>query len=676
MKPAIEPAAVQIAVHLAHAQSLRQAGHLAEAERVLRGVLSSAPQHAQALQGLGTVLLLQSRNSEAVMALRAALLQQPDDAALRVDLAQALRGIGQFEEAATHFDRACGLAPGNRAYALVALLHRGTWLDEQGRAEEAMACFERAIVEHPNSADAWAALGTVLAFLKTPEEAEPKLQRALQLDPARPEVIERYGLVLQDQRRHEDAALVFERLFHLEPQRPLAAGRLMHAKMLTAEWTALDLLQRQIESALAQGRHSTEPFGLQGYCASPALLHRAACDYGARYFPDNSAGQAPAQLGQGPKIRLGYVAGEFRNQATSVLLTEVLELHDRERFEVVAFDNGWGDDSSLRQRIEAAADIVPIRRVSNADVAQQIRARGIDILINLNGYFGLARNHVFALRPAPIQVNYLGFPGTLGLPCMDYILADRTVIPESDHAWYAEKVVYLPHCYQPNDRQREVATEPSRRSQVGLPEGAFVFCCMNNIYKIMPAQFDVWMRLLKQVPGSVLMLYSGAAEAQANLRHEAQARGVDGARLVFGGPLSVAAHLARLRLADLFLDTLPYNAHTTGSDALWAGLPVLTCMGQAFPGRVGASLLQAVGLPELVTHSMLEYEQLALRLALEPGLLAGFRARLAAQLPKAPLFDTPAYTRHLEAAYSHMVQRARDGLAPASFSSALPGSGR
>ena len=672
MKPLIDLPDAALVGRLAHAQAMRQAGNMVESERVLRAVLSAAPQQPQALHDLGTVLLLQSRSHDAVVALRAALAQRPADAAVLVDLAQALRGTGQFEEAATHFDHACAIEPGNRAYALVALLHRGTWLDEQGRSEEAMACFERATVEHPDSADAWATLGTVLAFLKSAEEAEPKLQRALQLDPARPEVIERYGLVLQDQRRHEDAALVFERLFHLEPLRPLAAGRLMHSKMLTAEWTALELLQRQVEGALAQGRHSSEPFGLQGYCASPALLHRAACDYGARYFPDNSASLPPVKVGNGPKIRLGYMSGEFRNQATSVLLTEVLELHDRERFEIVAFDNGWPDDSSLRRRIEAAADVVPIRRVSNVDVAQQIRARGIDILLNLNGYFGLARTHVFALKPAPIQVNYLGFPGTLGVPYMDYIVADRTVIPEADHAFYAEKVVYLPHCYQPNDRQREVAAEPSRRSQVGLPEGAFVFCCMNNIYKIMPAQFDVWMRLLKQVPGSVFLLYSGAAEAQANLRHEAQARGVDATRLVFGGPLSVAAHLARLRLADLFLDTLPYNAHTTGSDALWAGLPVLTCLGEAFPGRVGASLLQAVGLPELVTHSMQEYEQLALRLALEPGLLAGFRARLAAQLSRAPLFDTPAYTRHLESAFTHMVERARDGLAPASFSCAQP----
>ena len=652
---------------LARAAAHQQAGRWVEAEAALHVLLAQSPGHPQALHRLGTLLLLQTRNADAVAVLQVALTLAPGQAGLHVDLAQALRGVGEGAEAATHFDRACALAPDNRAFALVALLHRGTWLEEMGRSEDALACFERATVEHPESADAWATLGTVLAHLKPPEQAAPALQRALQLDPSRAAVIERYALVLQDMRRHEDAVLVFERLFQLEPQRPLAAGRLMHSKMLIADWTSLDRLQRHIETGIAQGRLMSEPFGLQACCDSPALLHKAACDHGARFFPDRSSTLPPVQVGRSGKIRVGYVAGEFRNQATSVLLTEVLELHDRERFEIVAFDNGWDDGSRLRRRIEAAVDIVPIRGLSNADAAQRIRERGIDILVNLNGHFGLARTQLFAMRPAPVQVNYLGFPGTLGVPHTDYIVADRVVIPQADRVHYAEQVVTLPHCYQPNDRQREIAAEPSRRAQVGLPQDAFVFCCMNNVYKIVPAQFDVWMRLLKQVPGSVLMLYSNLPEAQANLRHEAQARGVDGARLVFGGPLDVAAHLARLRLADLFLDTLPYNAHTTGSDALWAGLPVLTCLGGAFPGRVGASLLQAVGLPELVTHSMAQYEALALRLATEPGLLSGIRTRLAASLRGSKLFDTPAYTCHLEAAYTQMVQRARSGLAAASF---------
>jgi predicted O-linked N-acetylglucosamine transferase (SPINDLY family) len=587
----------------------------------------------------------------------------------QVERALTLRQQGLHEEAATHLVRAAALDPANPEYRLMVLLHEGTVLDEQGRPEEALACFERAVLQHPGAADAWAALGMVQNTLKGPEAAEASFQQALQIDPTRCDVIEKFGMVLQDQRRYEDAALVFERLLQLKPGQPLAAGRLMHCKMLTADWTALDHLQQRVEHALAAGQLAAEPFGLQGYCSSPGLLLKAAQLFSATYHPDRSPLLAPATLGSGPKIRIGYVSGEFRNQATSVLLTEVLERHDPEHFEVYAFDNGWSDGSALRQRIErAVTEVVPIASLGHLDAAAAIRARGIDILINLNGHFGRARSHLFSLRPAAIQVNYLGFPGTTGAAHIDYLIADEVVIPRDAQPFYTEKIVYLPDSYQPNDSQRVVADTPRTRSELGLPDGAFVFCCMNNVYKITPAMFDVWMRLLRRVPGSVLMLYSNVPEAQSNLRREAATRGVAGERLVFAGPIGHAQHLARMRLADLFLDSWPYNAHTTGSDALWAGLPVLTCTGPTFPSRVGASLLRAVGLPELVTDSFEAYEALALRLASEPVLLNGIRKRLAAQLPQAPLYDTPRYVRQLEAAYRQMVEIALAGEPPAAFS--------
>jgi protein O-GlcNAc transferase len=349
-----------------------------------------------------------------------------------------------------------------------------------------------------------------------------------------------------------------------------------------------------------------------------------------------------------------------------VLLTEALECHDRSRFEVFAFDNGWDDGSDLRRRIEAATTLVPIFELDNLKAAQAIRERQVDVLINLNGYFGRTRSHLFSLRPAPVQVNFLGFPGTFGAGYLDYIVADHTVIPDASRGHYVEKVVRLPDSYQANDSKRKVA-EGVARLDAGLPEDRFVFCCMNNAYKIVPAVFDIWMRLLAQVPDSVLMLYSDVPEAQANLRHEATARGVDPERILFGEPWVNERHLARLRLCDLFLDTWPYNAHTTGSDALWAGLPVVTCMGESFPSRVGASLLRAVGLPELVTENFANYEALALRLATDRAALARLRERLAAQLPTAALYDTARYTRHLEAAFAFMTERARLGLAPAAF---------
>ena len=648
------------------AQRLHDARPWSDMDASLRAVLARQPQRLKTLLGLASLAVGQQHLHEAQLWLQAATAAHPEEAEPWAELAQVVHRLGRDDEAARCFERAAALAPGEPSFRLMALLHQGVWLDEQGRVQEALACYQTATEQHPGSADAWAALGMTQRHLFGPQQAEPSFQRALQIDPTRLDVIEKFGEGLQEQRRYEDAALVFERLLQLAPRHPLAAGRLMHCKMLIADWTRLDRLQADVEQAIAQGHNAAEPFGLQGYCASPSLLHRAAVQYSAAFHPPRPELQHRPVIGYGPKVRIGYVSGEFRQQATSILLTQVLELHDRSRFEVVAFDNGWDDGSALRRRIEAAVDaLVPIRGVPHLAAAQAVRERGIDILVNLNGHFGQARSHLFALRPAPIQVNYLGFPGTIGAPYIDYLIADHTVIPEAQRAHYVEKIAYLPDCYQPNDATRQIAATPARRSEIGLPDDAFVFCCLNNVYKIVPAMFDVWMRVLRQVPGSVLMLFSDTPETQANLKREAQARGVAAERLHFAGPLPHDQHLARLRLADLFLDTWPYNAHTTGSDALWAGLPVLTCTGETFPSRVGASLLQNVGLPELVTHTLVHYEALAVTLALRPEHLTALRARLAARLPQAPLYDTPRYTRNLEGLYQAMVDRARAGLPPA-----------
>jgi predicted O-linked N-acetylglucosamine transferase (SPINDLY family) len=368
------------------------------------------------------------------------------------------------------------------------------------------------------------------------------------------------------------------------------------------------------------------------------------------------------------KIRIGYVSGEFRHQATSVLIGELFELHDRGRFELIAFDNGGDDASVLRGRIERAfSEIVSIARLGDREAAMAIRDRKIDLLINLNGYFGRERQRVFSFRPCPIQVSYLGFPGTLGAPYIDYILADPQVIPESHHAFYTEKVVRLPDTYQVNDRKRVIAQRVPTRAELGLPAAGFVFCCFNNNYKITPRTFDIWMRLLSGVPGSVLWLLEGNAAAVRNLRQEAQRRGVNPERLVFAPRMNLPEHLARHRQADLFVDTLPCNAHTTASDALWAGLPLLTCTGGTFAGRVSASLLHAAGLPELVTDSLDAYEARARELATAAGELAAIRARLERNRSTCPLFDTERFRRHIESAYITMWERWQRGMPPASF---------
>ena len=362
------------------------------------------------------------------------------------------------------------------------------------------------------------------------------------------------------------------------------------------------------------------------------------------------------------------MSGEFHEQATAHLTADLYECHDRKTFELFALATGKNDGSAMRTRLEAAFDLfLDVSTRSDRDIAELIRHSEIDILVNLNGYFGGERTRVFTMRSAPVQVNYLGYPGTMGAPYLDYIIADKIVIPEDQRVNYAEKVVYLPHAYQPNDRKKKIAERAFTRAECGLPERGFLFCCFNNNFKITPEIFDLWMRLLKRIEGSVLWLYEGNVSAKHNLAAEAEKRGVAAGRIIFASFKPLADHLSRLRLADLVLDTLPCNAHTTASDALWCGVPLLTCAGSTFAGRVAASLLTAVGLPELVTHSLDEYEALAVKLAHDQARLAALKARLAQNRGTMPLFDTPRYAQGLEAAYRTMWERCQRGEPPASF---------
>jgi protein O-GlcNAc transferase len=369
------------------------------------------------------------------------------------------------------------------------------------------------------------------------------------------------------------------------------------------------------------------------------------------------------------KIRIAYVSADFHEHATSHLIAELFERHDRKRFELFGISLGPDDGSEIRRRVVEALDhFHDVRAHDDREVASLLRELEIDIAVDLKGHTKGERFGIFAHRPAPIQVSYLGFPGTTGADFIDYVIADEIVLPFDQQPFWSEKIVHLPGCYQVNDRKREIAERTPTRKECGLPEQGFVFCSFNNSYKITPEFFDIWMRLLNKIEGSALWLLRGNAAVERNLRREAAARGVDPARLVFAEPIVLCEHLARHRLADLFLDTLPVNAHTTASDALWAGLPVLTCLGKGFAARVAASLLDAVGLPELVTKSLEEYEALALKLAREPALLSAYRDRLEKNGPTAQLFDADRLRRHLEQAYTTMLDIERRGEKPRGFS--------
>ena len=434
--------------------------------------------------------------------------------------------------------------------------------------------------------------------------------------------------------------------------------------MLGCDWNNYEKITNKIFHLVDEGRMASEPFGFQGIASSEELLKKCAALYSHDKFPQLDNFSEFIQY-KHHKIRIGYLCGEFRHQATSLLMTRVWEMHDKSKFEIFAFDNGWDDGSEYRQRIvKAFTKIFDISKISDLEVVKLIQENEIDILVNLNGFFGEARQRVFSYKPAPIQVNYLGFPGTIGISYMDYIIADKAVIPEESKVHYVEKIAYLPNSYQANDDQRKISDRKFSKTQLGLPKDAIVFACFNNNYKITPPIFDSWMRILSIVQGSVLWLLADNSIAKNNLIRGAIARGIDSSKLVFAERMPIEEHLARHDLADLFLDTLPYNAHTTCSDALWAGLPVLTLIGNTFPSRVAASLLTAINLPELITNSQEEYEALAIELAMNPKKLADIKLKLANNRLTAPLFDTPLFTKNLECAYIKMYERYQADLQP------------
>lgn len=638
-----------------------QQGRLDDAERPLRQLLRKEPRHPGGLNVLAVVLTAQKKYREAEPYLQTALKLNATSDATFYNYGVVLKALGRPEEAQERFSQALALNAANAD----TWNNRGTVRNELKDHAGAISDFDRALALNPRHAGARFNKGKALAELRQYDAALQTYGEALALQPRLAEAWFGQGFVLHQLHRHDEAVHAYATALQIAPDLPFLKGSLLHEKMLACDWSGVAALTAEVERDLAAGKPAIEPFGWQGLATSSASLQQCALMFNAARFPHVAASVPPPRPAGDGRLRIGYLSGEFRQQATSLLLVGVLEHHDSSRFEITAIDNGWDDGSDTRRRIDHAVHhLLPIRSLGDPEAVAAIRTAGIDVLVNLNGYFGDERTRVFARRAAPLQVNYLGFPGTLGAPYIDYIIADRHVLPESDRPFFAEKVVTLPHSYQANDRARPIATTDINRADCGLPAAGTVFCCFNNAYKITPDIFDRWMRILAQVEGSVLWLLADHPAAVANLRREAVARGVSGERLVFADRKPPTEHLARHRCADLFLDTLPYNAHTTASDALWAGLPLLTCRGPTFAGRVAASLLETIGLPELITTSLDDYEACAIALAREPARLTALKGKLADHRLTTPLFDTALFTRHLEAAFAMMVERQRAGQAP------------
>jgi len=602
-----------------------------------------------------------SRHDDALASFDQALAIKPDFADALNNRGNALQGLQRHAEALDSYDRALTVRPD---YA-EALSNRGNALAFLNRTEEALGSYARALAIRPDYTEALINQGNLLQGLRRHDEALESYARVLAITPDDVETLNNCGNALLDLRRFDDALGSFTQALRSNPDYPHLFGNWLHTRMKVCDWTELGPAFNHLAAGVAAGKPLASPFAVLGTPLPLALQRKCAGMLIEAKFPA-SADVRESVFKQGrERIRLAYFSADFYSHATAYLMAGLFEHHNRKNFEVIAFSFGPPIHDPMRARLEATFDqFIDVREKSDADIALMARELEIDIAVDLKGFTQDGRPGIFARRAAPLQVSYLGYPGTMAASYIDYLIADPTLIPEEQVQHYAEKIAYLPHTYQVNDSRRVIADRQFTRQAAGLPERALVFCCFNNNWKITPEVFSIWMRLLERVEGSVLWLFEDNPGAGRNLRAEAGKRGIAAERLVFAPRMNQAEHLARHRLADLFLDTLPYNAHTTASDALWAGLPVLTRLGQTFPGRVAASLLRAVGLPELVTHTPEAYESMALELATNPPKLATLRQRLATNRLTCPLFDTALFTRHIEAAYTAMWQRHNAGLPP------------
>jgi predicted O-linked N-acetylglucosamine transferase (SPINDLY family) len=609
----------------------------------------------------GNALYQLKRFDEAIAHYDEALSLRPNYAEAWSNKGNALYELKRFDDALAHHDKALSLKPD---YA-EAWFNKGNTLYQLKRFDEAIAHYDEALSLRPNYAEAWSNKGNALYELKRFDEAIAHHDKALSLKPDYAEAWSNKGVTLHELKHFDEVIAHYNTALSLKSNINWVAGDLLHTKMKICSWSDLAESLNDISKKVVANEKVTTPFSLLAL-NDDALLHKKSSEiYIQSKYPFNSVLGPILRRPESQKIRVGYFSADFYNHATGHLMAELFELHDKSQFELVGFSFGPIANDAMRQRLEKSFDqFIELGGKSDVEIAKLSRDLNIDIAVDLKGFTQDARAGIFSHRAAPIQVNYLGYPGTLGAEYIDYIIADKTLIPPQSQHSYSEKVVYLPNSYQVNDRQRIISDDKFTRQELGLPEQGFVFACFNNNYKILPETFNGWMRILKAVEGSVLWLLKDNSWAVDNLKKEAEIQCIAADRLVFAERLPLPEHLARHRQADLFLDTYPCNAHTTSSDALWAGLPVLTLMGESFASRVAASLLNAIDLPEFITSTQEEYEALAIELALHPKKLADAKLKLANSRLTAPLFDTPLFSKNLETAYINIHERYHAGLEP------------
>lgn len=681
------------------ANTLALLGQYDRARTAFDALLSIAPNHVEALNNRGNALGKLARHAEALASYDKALAVSPGHLDALANRGNALKELGRPDEALAMYDRALAIDPdhvaslNNRGNALIELeryedaiasidralalaprdpellFNRACALEWLWRLDEALAGFDEALAAKPANAKALHNRGNVLAFLGRPQEAIASYDRALALEPQRADTLHNRGNALARMYRYGEATADYEGALALDPHHPHVIDSLAFSYLAACNWTEAARLAETVEPTIRAGGLNVGPTYPIYYFGDPAYQLSTARNYLRRHLPPIRKPLPRRTAQPADKLRIAYLSSDYRAHPVAASIVELFERHDRARFEIIGVSFGRDDGSAIRARIVRSLDrFHDIGLLGDRAAAELINELDAHIAVDLNGLTRGARPAILAHRPAPIQVAYLGHAATTGAGFIDYVLADATVLPFDQQPFFTEKIVHLPDCYHANDTTRQLASDLPERSALGLPEAGPVFCCFNQSHKISAPAFDAWARLLKRIQGSVLWLSRMNDLAAANLRDAAAQRGIDPDRLIFAPRVErIEDHLARHRHADLFLDTLPYGAHSTAIDALWAGLPVVTCTGTAFAGRVGTSLVKAVGLPELATANLEDYEAMVFELATDTSRLQSIRAKLDANRTTHPLFDADRLRRHIEAAYATMWDMHQRGESPRNF---------
>ena len=641
--------------------AFKDLGQLDTAVKSYDQALAIKPDFAEAFNNLGSVLNEFGQLDTAVKSYEKVLAIKPDFAEAHYNLGVTLQELGQLDDAVKSYEQALAIKPD---YA-EAHNNLGLTFKELGQLDDAVKSYEQALAIKPDYAEAHNNLGLTFKELGQLDDAVKSYEKALAIKPDYAEAHYNLGGALEGLGQLDDALASYDRAIVLKPEMSFILGNSLHTKMHLCIWDDLPNHLNELTKKINNGEKVINPFVLLGLIDDPEILKKTTEIYANEKHPQSHVLSKIERYAKHTKIRIGYFSADFHNHATMHLMAELFECHDKDNFELIAFSFGPDTQDQWRQRVFLCFDqFVDVRLKSDREISLLARKMEIDIAIDLKGFTRNCRPNIFAEGCAPIQVSFLGYPGTMGVGYMDYLIADHMLIPEEKQHHYSEKIAYMPNSYQVNVSKRSVSEASLLRHELGLPSTGFVFCCFNNSYKITPSTFTGWMRILNSVEDSVLWLYEKNNKTTKNLIREARKFGINEDRLVFATHMPVEEHLNRIKEADLFIDTLPCNAHTTTSDALRMGLPVLTCMGNSFAARVTASLLNAVNLPELITTTQEQYELLAIELATHPEKLKIIKDKLVDNLSTAPLYDTLLFTRHLESAYLTMYDRYQRGLDP------------